>query len=124
MSKYVALGLAGALGTISRYLLGGWVYQWLGAEFPYGTLAVNVTGCLVIGFLGTLADERSLLNPQIRLAALLGFLGAFTTYSSFAYETWNLFKDGELFRAGGNLLATFVGCFSGLVLGVFAARIL
>lgn len=124
MLKLFILGVAGALGTIGRYLLGGWVYRWLGTEFPYGTLLVNVSGCLAIGFLGTLADERFLFGPQLRLVFLLGFLGAFTTFSSFSYETWNLFKDGELLQAGFNVFGTFAGCFVGLILGVFLARLL
>lgn len=124
MVRLFILGFAGALGTISRYLLGGWIYTWLGSEFPYGTLIVNVSGSLAIGFLGTLADERFLLGSQVRLTILLGFLGAFTTFSSFTYETWNLLKDGEIFLAGCNLFGSLLACFIGLAVGIFAARLL
>lgn len=124
MLRLFILGFAGAAGTISRYLLGGWIHQLFGAEFPYGTLVVNISGCLAVGFLGTLTEERSLLPPEIRIPLLLGFLGAFTTFSSFAYETWALFKNGEMMMAGVNILATVVICFVGLVIGVFLARLI
>ena len=124
MLKLFILGIAGAAGTISRYLLGGWTHQLFGAEFPYGTLVVNISGCLAIGFLGTLAEERFLISPQIRTALLIGFLGAFTTFSSFAYETWSMFKDGEMMMAGLNVLASVITCFVGLLIGVFLARLL
>src|SRR3989338_8924310 len=123
MLKLFILGIAGAAGTISRYLLGGWTHQLFGAEFPYGTLVVNISGCLAIGFLGTLAEERFLISPQIRTALLIGFLGAFTTFSSFAYETWSMFKNGEVMMAGLNVLASVITCFVGLLIGVFLARL-
>ena len=124
MLKLFILGIAGAAGTISRYLLGGWTHQLFGAEFPYGTLVVNISGCLAIGFLGTLTEERFLISPQIRTALLIGFLGAFTTFSSFAYETWSMFKDGEMMMAGLNVLASVITCFVGLLIGVFLARLI
>ena len=124
MLRLFILGIAGAAGTISRYLLGGWIHQLFGAEFPYGTLVVNISGCLAVGFLGTLAEERFLISPQIRTALLIGFLGAFTTFSSFAYETWSMFKNGEVFLAGINVLASVVVCFIGLMIGVFLARLI
>lgn len=122
--RILVLGVAGAAGTISRYLLGGWIHQLFGAGFPYGTLIVNISGCFAVGFLGTLAEERFLISPQVRTALLIGFLGAFTTFSSFAYETWALFKDGEMMIAGLNVLASVVTCFAGLLIGVFLARLI
>lgn len=124
MSRIFILGIAGALGTISRYLLGGAVYNIFGSGFPYGTLFVNMSGCLAIGFLGTLADEKFLFTPALRSALFLGFLGAFTTFSSFAYETWNLFREGQYWFAGLNVVGSFILCFLGLLIGVFAARFL
>jgi len=124
MLNLVLLGVAGALGSVSRYLLGGWIHQLLGPQFPYGTFVVNAVGCLAIGFLGTLADERFLLGSQLRGIILLGFLGAFTTFSSFAYETWALTKEGEMLLAGLNVLGTLFVCFVGLIVGVLIARLL
>src|SRR3989338_3571688 len=119
MLRLLILGTAGAAGTIARYLLGGWAHQLFGAAFPYGTLVVNISGCLIAGFLGTLSEERFLISPQIRTSLLIGFLGAFTTFSSFAYETWALFRDGEMMMAGVNVLASVFTCFVGLLIGVF-----
>ncbi|MDO8519887.1 MAG: fluoride efflux transporter CrcB [Deltaproteobacteria bacterium] len=124
MAHAIILGLAGAAGTLSRYFLGGWVHQILGHGFPHGTLAVNVLGCIAIGFLGTLAEERSLFNPQLRTILILGFLGAFTTFSSFAYETWILMKSGTWLLAGTNVALSLIACFAGLFIGIFLARII
>lgn len=124
MLRLFILGVAGAAGTVFRYLLGGWIHQLCGAEFPYGTLIVNISGCLAAGFLGTLAEERFLISPQIRTSLMIGFLGAFTTFSSFAFETWHLFKGGETLLAGLNVIASIVICFIGLLIGVFLARLI
>ena len=122
--KFVILAFSGAAGVISRYLFDGWIHQIFGLQFPIGTLFVNVSGCLAIGFLGTLADERSLLSPDVRLALILGFLGAFTTYSSFAYETWTMLRNSEFLFAALNILGSLVIGFAGLFLGVFLARLM
>jgi len=122
MSRFFILALAGAAGTIARYTLGGWVHQILGSQFPFGTFIVNASGCLAIGFLGTLADERSLFSPDLRLIMILGFLGAFTTCSSFAYETWAMLKDGEFLFASLNVFGNLVTWFVSLFLGVLLAR--
>ncbi|MBI2342904.1 MAG: fluoride efflux transporter CrcB [Deltaproteobacteria bacterium] len=117
------LAIAGAAGTLARYTLGGWAHQWLGSQFPYGTLVVNLAGCLTIGFLGTLSDERSLFSSEVRIALFIGFLGALTTYSSVAYETWAMLKDGEVLVALLNVFGGFAACFAGLFLGVLLARL-
>ncbi|MBI2082280.1 MAG: fluoride efflux transporter CrcB [Deltaproteobacteria bacterium] len=122
MARLTLLAVAGAAGTLSRYLVGGLVHRFLGSEFPYGTLAVNLAGCCAIGFLGTIAEEKFLLSSAMRTTLLIGFLGAFTTFSSFAYETWGLFKESEYLLAGVNVAASFAGCFVGLLLGVLLAR--
>lgn len=124
MLRLFILGVGGALGTLSRYLLDGFIQQLFGFQFPYGTLVVNVSGCLVIGFLGTLADEKFLFGPHFRTIIFLGFLGAFTTFSTFAYETWVMLKESQFFYAGLNVLLNIIVCFIGLLLGVFLARLL
>lgn len=122
MMNFFILGLAGAAGTVARYLMGIWVVEHVRSPFFLGTVAVNVLGCLAIGLLGTLADEKSLLNPTLRNFIIIGFLGAFTTFSGFAYETWNLFKAGDFLHASLNATLTFFLCFVGLGLGVVLAR--
>ncbi len=117
------LACAGALGTVARYVLGGWVNQSSHSSFPFGTFVVNAAGCLAIGFLGTLADEKQILSPDVRAILFLGFLGAFTTFSSFAYETWVLMKDGNWVFAGLNILGSLLVCFVVLYVGVVVARL-
>jgi CrcB protein len=94
------VGLGGFLGSIGRYLVGGWAQRALPlSTFPLGTLAVNVVGCFGIGALGALAGERQALGPELRTFLMLGVLGGFTTFSSFAHETLALGRDGEYGRA-------------------------
>jgi len=96
-----------------RYLTALWMAAWFGAVFPFGTLAVNVTGSLLIGFLATLADERGIIGPQARLFLVVGLLGGFTTFSSFSLETLRLARDGELTGALMNVtgnLGLGLGC--------------
>ena len=96
---WVALG--GSIGAMLRYVISGQV-QWLSgsAEFPYGTLAVNLIGCLAIGLLSYLAETRALFSPEFRLMVFIGVLGAFTTYSTFANESFSLLRDGRFLMAG------------------------
>ncbi len=98
MLKLLLVGAGGFAGAIARYLVSGWVYRFspLTSALPVGTLAVNVGGCLLIGFLHGLVETRQLLTPETRLLLFIGFLGSFTTYSTFGYETFNLARDGQL----------------------------
>lgn len=97
----VALG--SVAGGVARYGLAGAVYRWLGTGFPYGTLAVNVLGCLVVGTLDGLGQERARLGPHARLLLVTGFCGAFTTFSALIFETDHLLRAGQLWRAAGNI---------------------
>jgi CrcB protein len=107
LAIYVALG--GALGSASRYLLGTWVQSVSkNIDFPYGTLAVNLIGCFVIGFLSQLAETRGAFTPETRAFIFIGILGGFTTFSSFANETFNLMRDGETFNALANIGANVI----------------
>jgi CrcB protein len=103
--KILLVGCGGFLGSIARYLLGGAVHRMVQAPvFPFGTLVVNVGGCLAIGVLGGLADQRGLLSSGARIFLLIGVLGGFTTFSSFGYETYQLMRDGETLPALANVL--------------------
>jgi fluoride exporter len=104
---FVALG--GALGSVSRYLLGTWTQSASKSiDFPYGTLAVNLIGCFVIGFLAQLAEARGVFTPEARALVFIGILGGFTTFSSFGNDTINLFRDGEMFNAFLNIGANVI----------------
>ena len=104
---YVALG--GALGSVSRYLLGTWTQSLSKSiDFPYGTLAVNLIGCFVIGFLSQLAEARGVFTPESRAFVFVGILGGFTTFSSFGNDTINLLRDGETVNALANIGANVI----------------
>lgn len=109
MGRLLLVGAGGFLGSILRYLASGWIQQWLQtASFPFGTLAVNVLGCLVIGFLSQLADARGVFTPETRALVFVGVLGGFTTFSTFSNETFNLLRDNQVIPALASLSAHIV----------------
>ena len=119
------VGLGGFVGSAGRFLLSSFVQRLFpAAAFPYGTLVVNVLGCLLIGLLSGVAETRGVLGPQLRLFLLIGVLGGFTTFSTFAYETLALARDAELLRASANILAQVVmglaAAWAGYKLGTLA----
>ena len=98
------IGAGGFVGAIMRYLVQGWVHDLLrNPWFPYGTLAVNVIGCLLIGLLAGLVESRQLFGPEARGLLLVGLLGGFTTFPTFSYETIALLRDGEAISALANV---------------------
>ena len=104
---FVAFG--GALGSVSRYLLGTWVQSVSKSiDFPFGTLTVNLIGCFVIGFLSQLAEARGVFTSESRALVFVGILGGFTTFSSFGNDTINLLRDGETFNALANVGANVI----------------
>ena len=124
MPKWLGLVLGGVAGTVARYTISGAAYKMLGTDFPYGTLVVNLTGCFLIGFLDTLAEEKFLLPPNARILLMVGFCGAYTTFSTLMLETSNLMKTGEPGKAFANVLASVVVGFLVFRAGVFLAEIL
>lgn len=114
--RLIAILAGGALGTLARYALSGLAYDRLGTGFPWGTLLVNLVGCFAIGLLWAWAD-RAPFPPLLASFTFIGFLGAFTTFSTFGLETMNLARDGETLKAFANvavsnglgLLAVFAG---------------
>jgi len=107
--KNILVGIGGFLGAALRYLIGGWVSQLTSeSNFPYGTLAVNIIGCLAIGLLSGLAETRGLLTPEMHLLLLTGVLGALTTFSTFSYETASLVQMGQNFPAMLNMSAQII----------------
>jgi CrcB protein len=109
MTNILLVGIGGLIGSIMRYLASGYVQQASKSiDFPYGTLAVNVIGCFIIGFLAQLAEDRGVFTTQSRLFVFTGFLGGFTTFSSFGNETLNLARDSQMLNAFANVGANVV----------------
>ncbi len=104
MGKFLLVGAGGFVGSVLRYWFSGVVQQWTqNVTFPFGTMAVNLVGCLVIGFLSQLADSRNVFTAETRALVFVGVLGGFTTFSSFANESMNLFRDGQNLPAIANV---------------------
>jgi len=117
----VLIGIGGFAGAIARYALDGWVATRTAASFPFGTLAVNLTGSLLIGILFALAIERDVLSAELRGPLMIGFVGAYTTFSTLALETWRLAEDGAWLLAvanlGGSAVLGVVAVVAGLAIG-------
>jgi len=122
MTKLLAIAAGGAIGALLRYWTSVAVHTRLGASFPYGTLAVNVIGSLLMGFLYIWLIERMAVGPAMRAFMLIGVLGAFTTFSTFSIETLNLLESGQAGRALINVLLSVFVCISAAGIGVLAAR--
>lgn len=122
MNTLIAIAAGGALGAVLRYLSSTAIYRWLGTDFPWGTLVVNVAGSLAMGLLSVLLLERSMIEPQWRAFLMIGLLGAFTTFSTFSMETLNLIHDGQLVRAVLNMIASVLLCVLAAWLGVLTGR--
>ncbi|MGH3094087.1 MAG: fluoride efflux transporter CrcB [Gaiellaceae bacterium] len=121
MPTIVGIAIAGALGALARYGLEGVASRRLPTVFPWGTLAVNVSGALVLGFLFTLTTERVVVAPWLRSAIAVGFLGAYTTFSTFSLETLRLLEDGArglaLLNAAASVALGLAAVYAGVVLG-------
>ncbi len=120
--QVLAIAAGGALGAVLRFWMSNGVYALLGRGFPYGTLAVNVLGSLLMGFLFVLLIDKLSLGPNWRAALLIGLLGAFTTFSAFSIETLNLIEEGETMKALLNTALSVVLCVGAAWVGVLAGR--
>jgi CrcB protein len=120
--QLVYIALFGALGCLSRYAVSGWVYTLAGRALPWGTLAVNVGGSFLIGLIMELSLRSTLFSPDLRIGLTVGFLGGFTTFSTFSYETFRLIEEGSLLQAGANILLSVAVCVICAALGILAAR--
>lgn len=118
----LAIAGGGAMGALLRFWMSTGIYNVLGRGFPYGTLAVNVLGSLLMGFLYVLLIDKLPLGPTWRAALLVGLLGAFTTFSTFSMETLNLIEEGELVKAMLNVALSVVLCLFAAWIGVLAGR--
>ncbi len=106
MNTWMSLAIGGLAGTAARYLLAGGINQAMGAGFPYGTMAVNLSGCFLIGLFDSMAEARFLIGPSGRMLLMVGFCGAYTTFSTLIFETSNLMRDGQMLRASLNFLGS------------------
>ena len=121
MKEIAVAFLGGGLGTVFRYWLSGSVFRFLSPTFPYGVLLVNTIGCLLIGFLMAVFEDRFVVQPLLRIFLTIGILGGFTTFSTFSYETISLFREGSalvglaniFFSVSGCLIATWIGTLIG-----------
>ncbi len=122
MANILIIGIGGFFGAITRYGVAVWIGQRWGRSFPLGTFIINVSGSFLIGLLMTLMTEKIIENPQWRLLLVVGFLGAYTTFSTFEYETGALLKDGEWLYASLNVVLSVAMGFIALKLGEVIAK--
>jgi CrcB protein len=122
LSKLIGLALAGACGTLARYGLAGAVHRWLGSSFPWGTAFVNIAGCWLFGLVWAVASERGRLSPEMRTILLVGFIGAFTTFSTWVSETGQLLSDAELLIGLANIAFQLVTGFGVFYFGLAIGR--
>lgn len=117
--SYLLIALGSAIGGVARYWCSGLVAQRVGEVFPWGTFAVNVIGCFLIGIMGAMSepDGRWYVDPGARQFLMIGVLGGFTTFSSFSLQTLNLLRDGEWLYAAANVAASVAACLLAVWLG-------
>lgn len=122
MTQALAIGIGGAIGSLLRFWMSDWVHSFAGRGFPYGTLTVNVLGCLAMGVLFVLLTERFSDNAVLRAGILIGVLGGFTTFSSFSIETFNLIEQGAHLKALTNMALSLALCVGATWIGVIFGR--
>ncbi|MFI3121538.1 MAG: fluoride efflux transporter CrcB, partial [Methylococcaceae bacterium] len=123
MNQILAVALGGSFGAVVRFLVSSGIYQWLGRGFPYGTLVVNVIGSFMLGLLTeSLMQQRITVTFEYRAAILVGFIGAFTTFSTFSLETFYLIEQGNLTKAAVNIFTSVTACLLAIWIGLLCGR--
>jgi CrcB protein len=120
--KVFYIGLFGAAGCVARYWVSGWGYTLFGRSLPYGTLMVNMLGSFLLGVLMEAGLRTTIFPVDVRTGLAVGFMGGFTTFSTFSYETWRLIEEGSLWQAGATVLLNVVACVVLAGLGIYVAR--
>lgn len=123
MTKLLVLMFAGGLGALARYGVSEWVQAYYGGQFPWATFVVNASGCFLFGLIWTLAHEKHVLSTEASFILLTGFMGAFTTFSTFAFETSAMLKTSHWLLALGNLALQNIGGILAVFLGIGLARL-
>jgi len=121
--KYLLIGTGGFLGSVLRYWTSVNAYKIFGEKFPYGTFVVNVLGCLLIGFISEISENRFLISPEIRIFLMIGFLGGYTTFSTFGYETFMLVQDKDYVTAVANIFLSVIVCLASVWIGTLIAKL-
>jgi len=124
MDKFLIISVGAILGANARYWLGGWAAEKFGSSFPYGTMIINVSGSLILGFFMTLITDRFIVDPRWRLLVAIGFLGAYTTFSTYTYESANLILSGQVWMGLLNLLGSSLLGLMAVTAGIFLGRML
>jgi fluoride exporter len=124
IGKLSLIAVAGAIGSLARYYVSGISHRVFGSGFPMGTLIVNVLGSLLFGMVFALAEERMAISPLARTAILVGFMGAFTTFSTFAFETMGFVRDSQYLYAFLNITSNCVLGFGAVLIGMWAVKAL
>ena len=119
---YLWIALGAVVGASARYFISGYIARIFATTFPYGTLVINITGSLVLGFFLILSGERVLLDPRWRLLIAIGFCGSYTTFSSYAFETFSLMEQGQWLLMAANILASNALCLAAVLAGAAIAR--
>lgn len=122
--KYFMVGIGGAVGSVLRFWLGSYIGGRMGSRFPYGTFVINMTGSFLIGLVLAIMAEKTQWNQNWRYLIPIGFLGGYTTFSAFEYETFRLFQDGQMGSAALNVALSVVVGFIGVWAGVVAGRVI
>ncbi|MBI3738359.1 MAG: fluoride efflux transporter CrcB [Chloroflexi bacterium] len=124
MDKFLLISLGAILGANARYWLGGWVVERLGTAFPYGNLIINLSGSFILGFFMTLVTDRFLVDPRWRLLVAIGFLGSYTTFSSYTYESIDLILKGQTWLGFINLFGSSILGAAAVIIGILLGRTL
>lgn len=122
MKTLIWIGLGGFFGSVSRFYIQTVVNRHFPSEFPWGTMVVNIIGCLIIGALYALAEKNRVFGPEMRLFLMVGFVGSFTTYSSFALEKFLLFQSGMSVMSMGYLIASIIAGLAGVYSGYYLVQ--
>jgi fluoride exporter len=120
--KYLMVGIGGAFGSVLRFWMGSYIGGRFGSRFPYGTFVINVTGSFLIGMILAIMAEKTQWSDNWRYLVPIGFIGGYTTFSAFEYETFRLFQDGQILTAGFNVALSVVVGFVGVWAGAVAGR--